>query len=567
MTSEARDGLVVAALALIVALAGVFTLPVLDRDEARFAQASLQMLERSDFIDIRFQDAPRHKKPAGAYWLQAGAAAMLAPPPERAIWAYRLPSVLAAVLGAWLCWRIGQTLFDARAALIGGALFAASLVLGAEAGIAKADALLCASVCAAMAGLAHLRFVGPSPVWATIIWAALGASVLIKGPVGPMVIGLAVLTLTVWERRAAWLRPLASFWGPFIATVIALPWFVAVQIATDGAFLATAIGEDLAPKLAGGQESHGAPVGTHAALAPLLVFPITIALAPALVSAWRAARSSPRADTHAPWRFLIAWTAPAWLVFELAPTKLAHYTLPLHAALALMVGAAICAGDRFPASRRVSAVLTALVGLLLAAVCLGLGIGSDGVLAALDPPFVLTVISVGSIGALSLTAAICVWRDQRMPAVCFAVAAALCVHGGVRGLLAPQAGALWVSARLDQALWETDLHPRGPGERAPLGVYGFSEPSLIFLTRTDTRLFDTPQAAAEALAAGELSALAVSVAVTEDPRETAIGALGAPVRALNGLNYSKGQMVRVSLFGPPAQTEPAATAAAPAVQR
>ena len=43
----------------------------IDRDEARFAQATKQMVESGDFVDIRFQDDVRYKKPVGIYWLQA----------------------------------------------------------------------------------------------------------------------------------------------------------------------------------------------------------------------------------------------------------------------------------------------------------------------------------------------------------------------------------------------------------------------------------------------------------------------------------------------------------------
>ena len=56
-------------------LPGFASLHPMDRDEPRFAQASKQMLETGDFVDIRFQDEARHKKPAGIYWLQSAAVA------------------------------------------------------------------------------------------------------------------------------------------------------------------------------------------------------------------------------------------------------------------------------------------------------------------------------------------------------------------------------------------------------------------------------------------------------------------------------------------------------------
>ncbi|HEX4193944.1 MAG TPA: glycosyl transferase, partial [Stellaceae bacterium] len=58
-------------------LPGLVHLPVTDRDEARFVQASRQMLETHDLIAIRFQDEARNKKPAGIYWLQAASVALL----------------------------------------------------------------------------------------------------------------------------------------------------------------------------------------------------------------------------------------------------------------------------------------------------------------------------------------------------------------------------------------------------------------------------------------------------------------------------------------------------------
>ena len=58
-----RGPFLAALVALIAGLPGIFALPTLDRDEARFAQASAQMLESGDYVAINFQDHPRDKKP------------------------------------------------------------------------------------------------------------------------------------------------------------------------------------------------------------------------------------------------------------------------------------------------------------------------------------------------------------------------------------------------------------------------------------------------------------------------------------------------------------------------
>ena len=103
-----------ALLCLLLWLPGILSLPALDRDESRFAQSSRQMLDSGNFVDIRFGQVPRYKKPVGIYWLQAAATAVAGHIQDidgdhSQIWTYRLPSLLggiAAVL-AHLLVRLG----------------------------------------------------------------------------------------------------------------------------------------------------------------------------------------------------------------------------------------------------------------------------------------------------------------------------------------------------------------------------------------------------------------------------------------------------------------------------
>ena len=69
--SHARTIVFLVLCGLVMFLPGFFNIPAIDRDEARFAQATKQMVESGDFVDIRFQDDVRYKKPVGIYWLQA----------------------------------------------------------------------------------------------------------------------------------------------------------------------------------------------------------------------------------------------------------------------------------------------------------------------------------------------------------------------------------------------------------------------------------------------------------------------------------------------------------------
>src|SRR5690242_11815003 len=104
-----------AVLCLTLFLPGFFTIPPTDRDESRFAQATTQMLKSGDFVDIRFQDESRYKKPVGIYWLQSAAVELAGGPDNVGIWAYRLPSLAGATLAVLLTAWVGARLFGISA--------------------------------------------------------------------------------------------------------------------------------------------------------------------------------------------------------------------------------------------------------------------------------------------------------------------------------------------------------------------------------------------------------------------------------------------------------------------
>src|SRR5204863_7385432 len=113
------------------------------------------MLESGDYVVIRFQDTARFKKPVGIHWLQAASVRALSSPEGRHIWAYRVPSLLGAMLAAAACAWGAAALLGAEAGLISGALLGATLLLSTEAFIAKTDAALTGATTLAMAALAR----------------------------------------------------------------------------------------------------------------------------------------------------------------------------------------------------------------------------------------------------------------------------------------------------------------------------------------------------------------------------------------------------------------------------
>jgi 4-amino-4-deoxy-L-arabinose transferase-like glycosyltransferase len=534
-----RAPLLAALVVLIAALPGLLAMPTLDRDEARFAEASAQMLETRDFVSINFQDQPRFKKPVGIYWLQAASVAALSSVEKRHIWAYRIPSLLGAMAAAAACAWGAAVFFGSRGGFVAGALLGASLLLSTEAFIAKTDAALCGAVTLMMAALARLYGASRGQGIAGkgtkfLFWLGLALSILIKGPIGPLVAALTMLALWAWDRRAPWAHQLGWTWGVALILLVCGPWAVAITVTTDGAFWTGAVMGDMASKLVGGQEGHGAPPGYHLLLAPLLIFPATALLPAALVRGW-----TDRAATGV--RFAVCWLVPAWIVFELAPTKLPHYVLPLYGALAWLLAAALSQPiGRIP--RWIGAGLSLLAGTVLAGAGIALAVrfGSGpsltwAVIAA------LVLFGAGVAGAWEVLFGGC--GRALAAAVVLAVAGHIVLAAG----LAPSLKPLWVAKRTEKALRRAGIDPRNGVTPGPVAVAGYDEPSMVFALGARTELGGGEMAAA-AISQGRPAVVSASELGDFQAALKAQDARAQAAAEVKGFNYSKGKPVDLFLY-------------------
>jgi 4-amino-4-deoxy-L-arabinose transferase-like glycosyltransferase len=532
LSTGLRPYFVIATLLLACALPGFFALQPLDRDESRFAQATTQMFESGDFICISFQDEPRNKKPIGIHWLQAASVSAIGGAEARIIQAYRIPSLLGALLCALVTFQIGALLYSRREGLIGGAAIACGLLLSTEAGIAKTDAALAGFTALAYLGLAMARGEDKRALTPWFFWLGLSMATLIKGPIGPLVVILSLAMLTIWERKIGWLKALVHWPSFLLALVIVVPWYIAIWQATNGQFFSDAIGQDLAPKLAGKSENPAIPPGAHLLLSPLIMWPGCLLLPAAFWAGW-SLRKDPRI------RFLLAWVIPGWLLFEAAPAKLAHYTLPVHGGILVLGAIGLLAGAWDKRSVRwIGLVLFAFGGLIIAAAPLALA--SDIAPSATT----FAIYDSAIIAMFVVTGVILVARKSGFAAAHLGFAA-IVTSFVIKAVFVPSLPELNVSARVSAALAEAGLHPRlSQGKPGPLIGFGYQEPSLIFATRSDSAL--------SSLAAAQAAArLGSGVVVAEDKMAdlntvlAAKGLMAVPVAMppISGINYSKGDPV------------------------
>jgi len=529
--------------AVLAFLPGFFQIPPVDRDEARFAQATKQMLETGEYVDIRFQDEVRYKKPVGIYWLQAAAvtagSALGVSEARTTIWLYRLPSLIGASGAVLLTYWTALAFVTRRSALLAGLMMASSVLLGVEARLAKTDAFLLLTCLTVMGVMARLylgarRQPEEDTGWAlpALLWTAAAVSVLIKGPLILMFMGLTTLVLAIADRSGRWIWRMKPLAGIAWMLLLVLPWFLAIVAKSGGSFFVQAVGHDMLDKVTSGQEAHGAPPGYYLLLFFITFWPASVLAAPAVPAIWQARREAGA-------RFLLAWLVPSWIVFEIVMTKLPHYVLPLYPAIAILIAGILDAG----ALAKFRWMIRGTVGWFVF-------------------PSVIAVVTVAAFIVFNRELGLLAW-----PSAAVAVILALFAwwlyeaDGPERALLRAMMASVFVAITVYAvmfpsipALFPSELiasQVRESGCRDPHVASNFSyqEPSLVFLLGTHTRFTDGA-GAAEFLRAGSCHFALI------DPRDersfvqraNAIGLRYTLVQRIEGYNISIGKQVSMALF-------------------
>jgi 4-amino-4-deoxy-L-arabinose transferase-like glycosyltransferase len=545
--SHARALVALFVLCLAFFLSGQFTLQPMDRDEPRFAQASKQMLETGDFVDIRFQDEARHKKPVGIYWLQVASVAAA----ERlgfenarnVIGFYRIPSLIGAMAAVLLTYWAALAFLSRPGALLAAGLMAASILLGVEARLAKTDAVLTATVIAAMGALARVWFAHVSPMTrkepgignALVFWLAIGIGVLIKGPITPLIPLIVFIAMSLRERSVRWGAPLRPLMGLGIVAIIALPWLVAIAVKSGGSFFADSVGKDMLGKVGGVAEKHWGPPGAYFIAFWATFWPAAPLTALAGLFAWKE-----RKDDAV--LFLIAWFLPMWLVLEAMPTKLPHYVLPLYPAIAILI---VMAVERHSIPERGWRPWTAAALMLL--IPFGLLVGAPVAFWKFDGSVPVTAMPLLLVAAgLALFAASELKRARLVRGAVFGILAALPLTAAGFKFGMPQLEAINLSRRLADI-----AHAQGCKD-PKYATVSYREPSLVFLTATDLRMLKPT---------GEVRTFAETAGgdcriVFLDQRDKAAMTSGLPASAtphkivgtVNGININGGKPVAIDVW-------------------
>jgi 4-amino-4-deoxy-L-arabinose transferase-like glycosyltransferase len=351
---------------------GTWSLPLIDRDEPRFAEASREMIERSDYIVPYFNNQFRFDKPPLAYWAQIASYKIFG----ENDFAARFPSAIAAALVAVSIFAWGSRIGGDRVGFWGAIIFTLSLQTFLHAKGAVADMWMVLFVTIAhWAGYELLRDAisddGKRPTlnaqrptsnaeaveaavlsrksqwsWWFLFYLSLALGFLAKGPIAwtPL---LTIGSTMFFARDLQLARRFKFVRGVLLMLAIVSLWGVPALIRTHGEFFTVGIGRHVIARSFGAMEGHGAnSLGVYLTLLPfyfvtvfLSLFPWSIKL-PSLVR--RIWTNRDKADNY-----LVAGAAIIFIIFTLVKTKLPHYTLPALPLLSLLLARHLVGQERF----------------------------------------------------------------------------------------------------------------------------------------------------------------------------------------------------------------------------
>lgn len=352
---------------LLFHIVGTWNLPLIDRDEPRFAEASREMIERGDYIVPYFNNQLRLDKPPLTYWAQTLSYRVFG---ENDL-AARFPSVIAAALTALVILVWGTRLRGKELGWAAAIIFTLSLQTFIHAKAAVADMWLVLFVTLAhWSGWETLHrsprnqgaAVSSSPlaIWKSpflVFYLSLALGFLAKGPIAwtPLLtVGVLIICTRDWQlvRSFKFLR------GILLTLAVIGVWGIPALTETHGEFFRIGIGRHVIGRSLATMEGHGADsFGMYLLLLPfyfvtvfISFFPWSMKLPWLVQRLWRE-RSAGIADrgysANKIDTYLVTGIAIIFIIFTLIKTKLPHYTLPAFPLLALLL-AQHWLGDTLP---------------------------------------------------------------------------------------------------------------------------------------------------------------------------------------------------------------------------
>jgi len=334
------------ALGLILFIANLGGYPLYTKGEPREAVIVLNMVQGGGVILPMRAGVEIPSKPPLMHWMAAALSAAVGRVNE---WTVRLPSATLALLGIIVCYLYVRRLFDDRSALLSALMLATTLQYLQAGSGARVDMTL--TFFMQVAFFEFLMIAEGLTTRRYLLYLAMAAAVLSKGPVGVVLPGAVAFIWIVIERRFELIGRLKLVQGAAIVCVVAGGWYVAAILVGGASFFVKQILKENiftflhSSKLSGG---HAHPF-YYVELSLLAgFFPWSIFIPGlAILFTRKNYKSNPRIH------YLIVWIATVLIFYNVSHSKRGVYLLALYPALAAAVSIFLAdTADRSPAKPR-----------------------------------------------------------------------------------------------------------------------------------------------------------------------------------------------------------------------
>jgi len=313
-------------LAVVIVFYGSSETALMDPDEARYAEASKEMIEQGSYIVPLYNGAPRLNKPVLFYWLQIASYRLFGINE----FAARFPSMMAGIASILLVFSLGRLLFRDETAIMAMFIFMTSLFFFAFSRLGTLDiVLLFFFTLSLLAFLKAERFSAQKLMrqrngYIVLLAISLGFAFLTKGPVGvivPLLIIIAYLLLTVKLAPFTWKNIIS---GILVFLAVAAPWSIALVWKVGIADILSLIKKETTERYFVGFD-HPQPFYFFIIIFFAGFFPWSSFIP---VAAFRKIRSY-RQDRSGGELFLLIWLILPLIFFSFSGSKLPGYILPV----------------------------------------------------------------------------------------------------------------------------------------------------------------------------------------------------------------------------------------------
>lgn len=532
--------LILAVLALVMFFFITARSTLWDRDEPRYAQATIEMVTSGNYLYPTFCNKVFPDKPILMYWLMSASIHVFGV----SEFAARFFSPLATVIAVVITALIGRRLFSPFAGILAMAMLITTPMIIINGTLATTDAVLLAFIVLAISVFALSNPIG---LHGSLIWlffaGCLAGAMLTKGPIVAIPILVAITTLGFGRHFSRSLAKQLIFIGAavLLAIFIFLLWFIPANLATGGEFLKVGIGHRVLRQTFYPLESHG---GNFLLYLPYYLpvilcgfFPWTLYL-PAAVSVWTGQQTWFRTSRL----LLLSWILVTLCLMTLIATKLPHYILPCWPALALISAGVLDAQCRGVLSAKNILWLKRGIWLFVPA---GFLFG----IALLVGPWFLPMpgARVACTGAGIQILLITMYGSRLHRAGHFLKSAAILFVGvlllqfSFALTVLPSVETFKVSPRIARAIYKKT--PSG----IPVAIRGYKEPSLVFYLQKSLIINIPDNAGVATWARGNGAGILVIPRTLFTQIQKEYGPLRLwKIAIVKGFNYSKG--IRVDLL-------------------